>query len=380
MDFHFSDIQAQLRESIAKYLARSYDFDTRQRVVHSAEGWRREVWSTFAELGLLAAPFAEEDGGLGGGPVDIMVTMEEIGKALVVEPFFPSVVLCGGLLARHGDTAQKEAHLAPLMAGERIFAFAGLEAKSRFDLCRVETRLARQNGGWRLDGAKAVVHGAPFADYLIVSARDSGDIADRTGLSLVLVPKSAPGVTTRDYRTVDGGRASEIRFDGVHLAAGDVLGEPGAAAAKLDLLESHAIAALSAEAVGGMKMLYEQTLDYAKTRKQFGVAIASFQVIQHRLVDMFMAYEQALSACYLATLKLDASDAERQRAASAAKVQIGQQGRFVGQNAVQIHGGIGMTNELKLGHYFKRVTMIDSLFGNVDHHLAHFARLDRGAR
>ncbi len=375
MDFNFSEEQTLLRNSIAKFVEQNYDFDKRRAIVRSDAGWNRGHWEAFAEMGLLAAPFAEADGGLGGGPVDVLVVMEEFGKALVVEPYVPTVVIAGGLLARAGSQAQKDQHLAAIISGQSVFAAAYGEPKGRYNLADLATTARRDGAGFVLNGHKAVVLGAPWADHFVVSARTAGGQRDSAGVSLLIVPKGAKGVTTRDYPTVDGLRASEVYFENVVLGGDALLGPLDAGLGLMERAADEAIAALSAEAIGAMKVLHDTTVDYAKQRKQFGAPIGSFQVLQHRMVDMFMAYEQSVSVAYMAALKLDESEAERMKACSAAKVQIGKAGRFVGQSAVQIHGGMGMTDELKVGHYFKRLTMIDAQFGNVDHHLRRYAAL-----
>ncbi len=372
MDFNFTEEQTMIRDSLARLIREQYDFETRRKVVASKDGWRPEMWAQFAELGLLAAPFSEEDGGLGGGPIDAMVVMEEFGKGLVVEPFLPTVVLAGGFLKR-GSSAQKEDHLAALIAGERVFAFAYAEPKGRYNLADLETTAKKDGAGWTISGHKAVVAGAPWASHLIVTARTGGGRRDTKGVGVFIVPKDAKGVTTRDYPTVDGRRASEVYFDNVTVGADAVIGEDSLAL--VELVTDEAIAALCAEACGAMKVANAQTIDYAKTRKQFGTPIGKFQVLQHRMADMFIEAEQSVSMTYMATLKLGEDEVTRKKAASAAKVRIGQGGRFIGQSAIQIHGGMGMTDELAIGHYFKRLTIIDSEFGNVDHHLKRYTEL-----
>jgi alkylation response protein AidB-like acyl-CoA dehydrogenase len=373
MDFSFTDEQQQLRDSIAKFVAAQYDFDKRKAVAASPAGWRKETWATFAELGLLMAPIPEAFGGLGGGPVDVLVVMEELGKGLVVEPYVPTVVIGAGLLVKAGTEAQKQAHLAAIANGERVLAFAYAEPKGRYNLADLTTTAKKDGAGFVLNGHKAVVIGAPWADHLIVTARTGGGQRDSLGVSLFLVPKTAKGVTTRDYPTVDGLRASEVYFENVALGADHLIGAADAALPLVEEIVDHAIAATCAEAIGGFRMMHDLTLDYAKQRKQFGVPIATFQVLQHRMVDMFMAVEQSVSMTYMATLKLDTP--ERAKAASAAKVQIGRAGRFIGESAVQIHGGMGVTEEMRVGHYFKRATMIDAQFGNVEHHLKRYMDL-----
>ncbi|MBG52216.1 MAG: acyl-CoA dehydrogenase family protein [Alphaproteobacteria bacterium] len=373
MDFSFSEEQTLLRNTVQSFLQDKYDFDTRSKIAKSADGWSREIWTQFAELGLLAAPFAEELGGLGGGAIETMIVMEEFGRNLVIEPFVETVVLAGGFLQEAGTDAQKEAHIPGLIGGETVWTFAYAEPQGRYNLADLVTTAKKDGDGYVINGYKCVVLGAPWADKLIVSARTSGGQRDADGVSLFIVDKNAAGVSTRDYPTVDGRRASEVTLENVKVGADAVIGEIGKALPLIEKITDRAIASLSAEAIGGMKMLNDATVEYCKTRKQFGVPIGKFQVLQHRMVDMFMAYEQSVSMTYMVTLKLDEDDAERCKAASGAKVQIGKAGRYVGQQAVQLHGGMGMTDELNVGHYFKRLTMIDTQFGNVDHHLSRYS-------
>ena len=374
MDFNFTEEQTMIRDSLARLIKDQYDFDTRRKVVASKEGWRPKMWGQFAELGLLAAPFSEEDGGLGGGPIDAMVVMEEFGKGLVVEPFLQTVVVGGGFLKRATE-GQKAEHLAPMIAGERVFAFAYAEPKGRYNLADLETTAKKDGAGWKISGHKAVVVGAPWASHLIVTARTAGGRRDTKGIGVFIVAKDAKGVTTRDYPTVDGRRASEVHFDNVAVGADAVIGDAENGLPLIERVTDEAIAALCAEACGAMKVAQTMTVEYSRQRKQFGTPIGKFQVLQHKMVDMFMEAEQSVSMTYMATLKLDEDDVTRKKAASAAKVRIGQAGRFVGQNAIQIHGGMGMTDELAIGHYFKRLTIIDSEFGNVDHHLKRYTDL-----
>ena len=378
MDFSFTSEQDQLRDTVAKLVAQRYDFDTRRKVAKSETGWRPEMWSQFAELGLLGASFTEAEGGFGSGPIEAMIISEEFGKGLVIEPYLQTVVI-GGAFLRHGGTdAQKEEHIAGIVGGETRIAFAYSEPKSRFDLNDVSTTAKKDGAGYTLNGHKAVVIGAPFATHLIVTARTSGGQRDTSGITVFLVAKNAKGVTTRDYPTVDGLRASEVYFENVSVGAGAVIGKVDGGLPLVEKVIDNAIAALCAEAVGCFKVLNEATISYAKQRKQFGQPIASFQVLQHRMVDMFMAAEQASSMTYMVTLKLDEADKARKLAASAAKVQIGKAGKLISQDAVQIHGGMGMTDELNVGHFFKRVTMIESQFGNTDWHLRRYTELSNG--
>lgn len=373
MDFSFTEEQTLLRNMVQSFVQDNYDFDSRMKIVRSEEGMSREIWGQFAELGLLAAPFSEEMGGLDGGPIETMVIMEELGRGLVVEPYLPTIVLCGGILSRHASDAQKEAHLPDIIGGEDVWALAYAEPQSRFNPADVLTSAKADGDGYVLNGTKAVVAAAPWASKLIVSARISGDQRDSDGLGLFIVEKSASGVSTQDYPTVDGNRASEVTLENVTVGADALIGDAGNGLALLDEALDYGIGAVCAEAIGHMKCLNDATVEYCKTRKQFGVPIGSFQVLQHRMVDMFMEYEQSVSMTYMVNMKLTESEAERKKAAAGAKVQIGKSGRFVGQEAVQLHGGMGMTEELNVGHYFKRLTVIDTQFGNVDHHLKRFA-------
>jgi len=375
MDFAFTEEQTLLRNSVQKFVQNGYTFDARRATVKSEAGWKRESWKQFAELGLLGAPFTEEQGGLGGGPIETMIIMEEFGRGLVVEPYLGTVVLAGGFLRHGGSKAQKEQFIPEIVEGKRVFAFAFAEPQGRYNLADLQVTAKKAGAGYTLNGHKAVVVGAPWADTLIVTARTGGGQRDEKGVSVFVVDKKAKGVGTRDYPTVDGLRASEVTFENVSVGADAVVGQVDNGLKLVEQVTDEGIAALSAEAIGAMKVLNDTTVEYCKTRKQFGVPIGKFQVLQHRMVDMFMNYEQSVSITYMVTLKLGESETERKKAASAAKVQIGKAGRFIGQNAVQLHGGMGMTDELNVGHYFKRLTMIDTMFGNVDHHLKRYASL-----
>ena len=376
MDFSLSDEQKLLQDSLERFIQNDYQFETRQAIVASPEGMRDENWRTFAELGWLGMMFDESDGGYGGTAVDVMVIMEQVGKGLIVEPFLSSLVLAGGLVRRAGNDSQKRQWLSAMIEGEKLGAFAFVEPESRFDLNHASTSVEAVNGGFRLNGRKAVVLNAQNSDFLVVSARTSGEKRDAEGISLFVVQSDSTGVIRQDYVTVDGGRASEVTFENVELGSEALLGELGEASRVIEQVIDEAILAVGAEAVGAMEVLYKATVEYSKQREQFGVPIGSFQVLQHRMVDMFIAHEQAKSLMYMAAIRLDEDDPiEAKKAASAFKVQVGKSGRAVGQGAVQIHGGMGMTDELNIGHYFKRLTVIDTLFGNVDHHLKRFAAL-----
>jgi alkylation response protein AidB-like acyl-CoA dehydrogenase len=378
MNFDYTDEQNAIRDSLSKWAAQQYDFDKRREALKSDDAWKKN-WATFAELGLLAAPLPEEFGGLGGGPLDVSVVAEEFGKALIVEPYVPTVVIGGGALKYAGSAAQKDEHLNAIAGGERVIAFAQAEPKSRWSLHDVAASAKKDGAGYVLNGQKAVVIGAPQADTLLVSARTAGGQRDQKGVSLFLVPKNAKGVSTRDYPTMDGTRASEVYLENVSVGAEALLGQADNALPIIERIVDEANAAYNHEAVGAMRMMSDLTREYAKTRKQFGRAIAEFQVLQHRMVDMFMAAEESYSMALRATIKLGESDDERARAVSAAKVSIGKHGRFVGQAAVQIHGGMGVTDEMRVGHYFKRVTMLDATFGNVDYHLKRYTALSAEA-
>jgi len=379
MDFSFTEEQSMLRDTIASYLGDNYSFDQRRAALGREPFWRPDVWSAFAdELGILGAAFPEAQGGLGGGYTENMVVMEELGKALVVEPYLGTVVIGGGFL-KHGAPAGAEEMIGQIIAGKAIFAFAYAEPQGRYNIRDLKTTARKDGAGYVLNGHKAVVTGAPYATHLVVTARTGGGQRDAGGISVFIVPKSAKGVTTRDYPTVDGFRASEVYFENVALGADARIGGEGEALPLVEKVMDEAIAATCAEACGVLRRLQEGTVEYTKQRKQFGVPISSFQVLQHRMVDMFIQLEQSISMTYMATIRLSDGDAERTKAVSAAKVQIGKACKFVGQNAIQLHGGMGMTDEMAIGHYFKRATMIEGLLGSTDHHLARYEVLSLGA-
>jgi pimeloyl-CoA dehydrogenase small subunit len=368
MDFDLSDEQKLIADNVARLMKDKYGFESRKTYGATAQGFSEDLWRQYAELGLLGAPFAEEDGGFGGGPVEIMLTQEAFGRALTLEPYFASVVLAGGAL-RHGATAEERAELIPeIVGGEAPLALAHAEPQSGWNIFDVKTKATPDGDAYRLDGEKGLVLNGDSAQKLIVLARLEGGQRDKDGLGFFLVDADAPGVTRRGYATQDGRRAAEITFAGAKARA---LGEPGKAGPATARVIEDAIAALCAEAVGAMAEAVEMTTEYLKTRKQFGVAIGSFQALQHRASDMVVALEQARSMMYLAAMSTSEPDAAaRARAMSAAKAQIGRSAKFIGQQATQLHGGIAMTWEYKLGHLFKRLTMIDMCYGDADHHLA----------
>ena len=378
MDFDLTEEQRLLKESLDRLIGDRYGFEQRKTYAQAPEGWSRELWAQYAELGLLGLPFAEEYGGSAGGPVETMIAMESFGRALALEPFLATVVLGGGFL-RHGGTPEQCAALLPkIVDGSLTFAFAQTERHSRYDLADISTTAMRDGVAWVLDGEKGVVLHGDTATKLIVTARIGGGRRDRDGVALFIVDSNAAGVSRRGYPTQDGLRAAEITLAGVRVGPEGVLGEPGEGLPLVERVVDEAIAALCAEAVGAMAAMHELTVDYLKTRRQFGREIGSFQILQHRAVDMLIALEQARSMAMFATMMASEEDAvERRNTLSAAKVQIGRSSRLIGQQAVQLHGGIGMTMEYKVGHYFKRVTMIDTMFGDADHHLRELARRGR---
>ncbi len=376
MDFSFTDEQRLLKDSVERLLTDRYGFAARQGFMDERTGWSRTLWRSYAELGLLGLPFEENHGGVGGGPVETMIVMEAFGRALALEPFFATVVLAGGLLRLGAAQAMRAALIPNIARGELLLAFAHAERQSRYDLADIAATARRAGDDYILDGAKSLVIHGDCADKLIVSARLAGTRRDRDGLGLFVVDADAAGVSRRAYPTVDGLRAAEVTFSNVQIGADQIVGEPGKAFPLIARAVDAAIAALAAEAVGAMAAVHEMTVEYVKTRKQFGVPIGTFQVLQHRAAEMLIALEQARSMAFYATMMADEPDpTERHRAIAAAKVQIGRSGRLVGQQAIQLHGGIGMTMEYKVGHYFKRLTAIDALFGDADHHLAKLAGL-----
>ena len=371
MNFEYSDEQRQLADSLAKYLSNEYDFEKRKAIINSAGGVSDSAWAAFAEMGLTALALPEADGGFGGGALDLMAAMEACGQALVVEPLLDNVALAGRLLARAGSDAQRAALLPGLIDGSVKLAFASLEPGRRYELDPASTTATPAAGGWVLDGVKCVVIGAPSASRLIVSARAA------QGASLFIVDPAQSGVTLNPSRSVDGIRVADVMLAGVKLGADALLGKAGGALALIEEAHDFATALLCAEAIGAMQYANDATLDYLKTRKQFGAPIGANQVLQHRMVEMVIVTEQARSMAVLAASKVDhETDArERQRAVSAAKVKIADAARQVSQEAVQLHGGMGMTEELKISHTFRRLTMIAQRFGDADHHLERYAAL-----
>ncbi|TGD84927.1 pimeloyl-CoA dehydrogenase small subunit [Mycolicibacterium sp. CH28] len=373
MDFNLSKEQELLRDGLGKFLASRYDLEKSRTAAKLGPGWQPEVWRGFAdELGILGAALPESVGGIGGGPVELMVIAEELGRALVIEPFIDTVVLAAGLLHRAGGPAAT-ALLERIIEGTAIVALAGTEADDH----QVATRAVRDGSDWVLTGAKAVVVAAPLATHLLITARGEGDEQERLSLFLTEFDPAAPppGVTVHSYRTIDDRRAADLMLDGLRLPAGALL--DGDARSSLAQARDEGATAVCAEAVGAMRKVLSDTVEYCKQRQQFGQPIGNFQVLQHRMVDMYMELEQAVAAEYLAVLNLQAEPHVRARAVSAAKATIGRAARFVGQNAVQLHGGMGMTEELAIGHYFKRLTALQYEFGTTDFHRARYAKLTR---
>jgi pimeloyl-CoA dehydrogenase small subunit len=365
MDFDLSEEQRLLKDSVDGLLASSYDFEQRKKYAKEKGGWSKGVWNKLAEQGLLGLPFTEEDGGFGAGAVETMLVMEALGKALVLEPYLATVILGGGFLRHGGSAAQKAAHIPSIIDGSKTLAFAQLEKNSRYDLGDVSTTAKKKGAGWVIDGEKFVVLNGESADTLIVTARTKG------GVGVFMVPSNAKGIHIKGYPTQDGLHAADITFSGVEVGADAAIGDPENALPLIERVVDEARIAMCAEAVGAMDESLKSTVEYLKTRTQFGVAIGTFQTLQHRAADMFVAVEQARSMSMFATMASDFKDAkERANAVAAAKVQIGKSLKFVGQQAIQLHGGIGMTMEAKIGHYFKRLTMIENTFGDTDYHLA----------
>ena len=375
MDIQLNDEQTQLQDSLQRLLRDQYPFSTRRQIVASEPGYSRAHWQQFSELGLLAAPFAEAVGGLGGGPVSTLVVMKAFGRSLVVEPYTETVVLAGCLIEAAGSPSQNAAHLAPIMGGQALWALAWAEPRSRYDLGAVETVAVPAGPGYRITGAKAAVVGAKWADRLIVSARTDSQPSSPGELSLFMLDANAPGVSMQHYKTVDGRWASEVTLAQVQVSADDMLGQPGAGLSLLEACRDRAIAASCAEALGAMEALNAATLEYCKTRKQFGVPLGSFQVLQHRMVDMFIALEEATSLTQHLCLQLQDGEAGLSRLASGAKAKVGEAARFIGEQAVQLHGGMGMSDELIVGHHLKRLAALNIQFGDSTHHLMRYAQL-----
>lgn len=377
MNFDPDEEQQLLAESVARFVDKAYSFEQRRAIVASPQGFSTAVWSTLAEIGLLGLPFPVEYGGFGGGAVAMMSTMEAIGGALIVEPYLTTVGVAGQLIARGGSSEQKAALLPALIAGDLKLAFAHVERGARYRLEHIGVRATRAGSHYVIDGEKCAVVHAPQADKVVIAARTAGDVADAHGISLFLVDAGTSGMAVRTYPTFDGLRSADIAFDSVHVAADCLIGPENGAAPLIGQTVDFATALLCAEAIGALKSANDATLDYLKTRKQFGVPIGSFQALRHRMVDMVISYEQARSMADLACAAVDSArdTGERMRIVSAAKIKIADACRHVSQEAVQLHGGMGMSDEMKVSHTFRRLTMIAQQFGDADYHLERLAAL-----
>jgi pimeloyl-CoA dehydrogenase small subunit len=374
MDFDLSEEQRLLKDSVEGLLKDSYDFEQRKKNSAAKKGWSDDAWKKFAEQGLLGLPFSEADGGFGAGAIETSIVMEAMGKSLVVEPYLATVVIGGGFLRHGGSEAQRQAHVPSIINGTKTFAFAQLEKNSRYDLGDVSTTAKKNGGGWVISGEKFIVANGDSADTLIVTARTGGSQRDRSGVGVFLVPANAKGVRAKGFATQDGLRAANITFEQVEVGADAVLGDPGNGLPLVERVVDEARMALCSEAVGAMDESLSTTIEYLKTRQQFGTNIGKFQALQHRGSDMFVALEQARGITMYGTMAVSFEDAaERATAIAATKVQVGRSLKYIGQQSIQLHGGVGMTQEYKIGHYFKRLTMIESTFGDADYHLRRIA-------
>ena len=375
MDFTFNEEQTLIQDQVDQFVLKEYDWETRQSLSNSDLGFGQENWQKFAELGWLGISVSEDSGGFGGSAIESMLIMEAFGKGLVVEPFLETMIMSGGLIDAHGSDQQKASILEPAISGEMHLALAYAEPQSRFNLSDVVTEAKSEGDNFVLNGYKSVVMNGPSANKILVSARTSGSQLEENGLTLFIVDADSDGLNKTNYKTVDGRRASDISLENVTVSKDDVVGGIDSGFEILDLAIDKAILAISAEAVGAMEVLYKATVEYTKTREQFGTAIGKFQVLQHRMVDMFMEYEQCKSLLYMATMKQEEGAADAKKAISGLKYQVGKAGKFIGQQAVQLHGGMGVTDELNVGHYFKRLTTIGTIFGNTDYHLKKYTSL-----
>ena len=375
MDFTFNEEQSLIQDQVDQFILKEYDWETRQSLSHSDLGFGQENWQKFAELGWLGISVSEDSGGFGGSAIESMLIMEAFGKGWVVEPFLETMIMSGGILDDHGSTEQKSSLLEPAIAGNMQLALAYAEPQSRFNLSDVVTEAKADGDNFILNGYKSVVMNGPSANKIIVSARTSGSQLDENGITLFVIDSEASGLNKANYKTVDGRRASDLTIENVSVSRDDIVGELDSGYEILDSAIDKAILAISAEAVGAMEVLYKTTVEYTKTREQFGTAIGKFQVLQHRMVDMFMEYEQCKSLLYMATMKHEEGAVDSKKAISGLKYQVGKAGKFIGQQAVQLHGGMGVTDELNVGHYFKRLTTVGTIFGNTDYHLKKYTSL-----
>ena len=375
MDFNFNEEQSMIQGQVAQFIQRDYEWEKRQTLASSELGFSKENWNTFAELGWLGISLSEESGGFGGSALETMIIMEEFGKALVIEPFLETIVLSAGLIDSCGNKNQKKEILEKVILGKMQLALAFAEPQSRFNLSDITTEAKQDGNSYNLNGYKSVVMNGPSADMLIISARTSGKSRDENGISLFLVDSKSSGISSRHYSTVDDRKASEISLENVKVDSNSLLGKIDQGYEELEKAIDVATLAICAEAVGVMEVLYKTTVEYTKTRKQFGQAIGKFQVLQHRMVDMFMEYEQSKSLLLMATIKKAEDASDSKKSISGLKYQIGKASKFIGQQAVQLHGGMGVTDELNVGHFFKRLTTISTIFGNTDYHLKRYSQL-----
>ncbi|MDC0569789.1 acyl-CoA dehydrogenase family protein [Gammaproteobacteria bacterium] len=375
MDFTFNEEQTLIQDQVDQFIQKEYDWETRQSLSNSDLGFGDNNWQKFAELGWLGISTSEECGGFGGSAIESMLIMEAFGKGLVVEPFLETIIMCGGLIDEHGTDQQKSSILESAIEGKMHLAMAYAEPQSRFNLSDVVTEAKEDGDSFVLNGYKSVVMNGPSANKLIVSARTSGAQLDENGITLFLIDGDAEGLNKTNYKTVDGRRASDLTIENVKVTKDNIIGQINDGFTLLDSSIDRAILAISAEAVGAMEVLYKTTVEYTKTREQFGTSIGKFQVLQHRMVDMFMEYEQCKSLLYMATMKQEEGSIDSKKAISGLKYQVGKAGKFIGQQAVQLHGGMGVTDELNVGHYFKRLTTIGTIFGNTDYHLKKYSSL-----
>ena len=375
MDFTFNEEQSLIQDQVDQFVQKEYDWETRQSLSNSDLGFGDNNWQKFAELGWLGISVSEESGGFGGSAIESMLIMEAFGKGLVVEPFLETVIMSASLIDDHGTKEQKSSILEQAIAGKMHLALAYAEPQSRFNLSDVVTVAKADGDNYILNGYKSVVMNGPSANKVIVSARTSGTQLDEEGITLFIVDPDCEGIEKTNYKTVDGRRASDINIENVIVPKENIIGEVNGGFQLLDSAIDKAILAISAEAVGAMEVLYKTTVEYTKTREQFGTAIGKFQVLQHRMVDMFMEYEQCKSLLYMATMKYEEGASDAKKAISGLKYQVGKAGKFIGQQAVQLHGGMGVTDELNVGHYFKRLTTVGTIFGNTDYHLKKYSSL-----
>ena len=376
MNFELSAEQKMIQQSVERFVQENYDLPTRVKLSGDGAGFSKEYWNSMAELGWLGLPFSEDDGGFGGNQIDVIVIMEQFGRGLVLEPYLSSVVMAGGAIKRGGSDKLKQEFLSSLIEGSKQLCFGYAELQSRFDLDDVATTAKKEGDTYVINGQKSMVLNAESADAIVVSVRTDGAQVDKNGISLFLVDADSNGVEMENFPTVDGLRASEISFENVEVDSSRLIGPINEGFGILQEATNDAILALCAEAVGAMEVLYKDTVEYTQQREQFDHPLSDFQVLQHRMVDMFMEYEQSKSMLLRATLETVQDPIAAQKTIHGLKYLVGKSGIFVGENAVQLHGGMGVTEELRVGHYFKRLIVIDSILGNTDFHLQKFTNFD----